>query len=107
MIGATTKFIIEFAAGAREKKGGCLVRTLRVLCVWKKKRRRGRRAWWTFVENFVAIRASLLRGRPSGSARLQTTRGCACDFKAQSDFNSMRLFSLLLCNTHFFARLVA
>jgi hypothetical protein len=37
MIGATTKFIIEFAAGAREKKGGCLVRTLRVLCVWKKR----------------------------------------------------------------------
>jgi hypothetical protein len=62
MIGATTKFIIEFAADAREKEGGCLVRTLRVSCVWKKKRRRGRQACWTFVENFVAIHASLLRG---------------------------------------------
>jgi hypothetical protein len=83
MIGATTKFIMEFAAGAREEKGGCLVRTLRVLCVWKKKRRRGWQAWWTFVENFVAIRASLLRGDRVGSARLQTTRGRGYDLKAQ------------------------
>jgi hypothetical protein len=84
MIGATTKFIMEFVAGAREEKGCCMVRTLRVSCVWKKKRRRGRQACWTFVENFVAIRASLLRGTPSGlRATSDDARARGCDLKTQ------------------------